>query len=29
VVETHRQPDGTIAIPEVLQRYMRGATHIG
>ena len=29
VVETHRQPDGTIAIPEVLQPYMRGATVIG
>jgi len=28
VVETHRQPDGTIAIPEVLQPYMRGATII-
>ena len=28
VVETHRQPDGTIAIPEVLQPYMRGATTI-
>jgi len=29
VVETHRQPDGTVAIPEVLQPYMRGATTIG
>ncbi|MEE2768063.1 MAG: serine--tRNA ligase [Actinomycetota bacterium] len=29
VVETHRQPDGTIAVPEVLQPYMRGATAIG
>ena len=29
VVETHRQPDGTVAVPEVLQGYMRGATHIG
>ena len=29
VVETHRQPDGTIAIPEVLQPYMRGVTTIG
>ena len=28
VVETHRQPDGTIAIPEVLLPYMRGATTI-
>jgi seryl-tRNA synthetase len=29
VVETHRQPDGTISIPEVLRPYMRGATTIG
>ena len=29
VVETHRQSDGTISIPEVLQPYMRGATTIG
>ena len=29
VVETHRQPDGTVAIPDVLQPYMRGATVIG
>ena len=29
VVEPHRQPDGTIAIPEVLQPYKRGATTIG
>lgn len=29
VVETHRQPDGTVRIPEVLQPYMRGATSIG
>lgn len=29
VVETYRQPDGTVAIPEVLQAYMRGATTIG
>ncbi|MEC9467883.1 MAG: serine--tRNA ligase [Actinomycetota bacterium] len=28
VVETHRQPDGTVAVPEVLQPYMRGATVI-
>ncbi len=28
VVETHRQPDGTISIPEVLRPYTRGATHI-
>ncbi len=29
VVETHRQPDGTIALPEVLHPYLRGATSIG
>ena len=29
VVETYRQPDGTVAVPEVLQPYMRGATPIG
>ena len=29
VVETPRQPAGTIAIPEVLPPYMRGATTIG
>ncbi|MCU1344572.1 MAG: serS [Acidimicrobiia bacterium] len=29
VVETHRQADGTVAIPEVLWPYMRGATTIG
>ena len=29
VVETHRQPDGTVRIPEILQPYMRGATSIG
>lgn len=29
VVETHRQPDGTVRIPEVLQPYMRGSTSIG
>ena len=29
VVEPHRQPDGTVRIPEVLQPYMRGATSIG
>jgi seryl-tRNA synthetase len=28
VVETHRQPDGSIAIPEVLWPYTRGATKI-
>ncbi|MGD9795791.1 MAG: serine--tRNA ligase [Acidimicrobiia bacterium] len=29
LVETHRQPDGTVAIPEPLLPYMRGRTHIG
>ena len=29
VVETHRQSDGTIALPEVLHPYLRGATTIG
>ena len=29
VVETHRQPDGTVRIPEILLPYMRGATSIG
>jgi len=29
VVETHRQPDGTVALPEVLYPYLRGATSIG
>ena len=29
VVETYRQPDGRIAIPEILRPYMRGATTIG
>jgi seryl-tRNA synthetase len=29
VVETHRQPDGSIAIPVPLLPYMRGGTHIG
>lgn len=28
VLETHRQPDGTVAIPEVLQPRLGGATHI-
>jgi len=28
VLETHRQPDGSIAIPEVLQARLGGATHI-
>ena len=29
VVETYRQPDGTVAVPEVLQPYMRGVSIIG
>jgi len=29
VVETYRQADGTIEVPDVLRPYMRGATHIG
>ena len=29
VVETHRQPDGTVAVPEALLPYLRGATSIG
>jgi seryl-tRNA synthetase len=29
IVETHRQPDGTVAIPEPLLPYMRGQTVIG
>ncbi len=29
IVETHRQPDGTVRIPEVLLPYFRGATVIG
>lgn len=29
LVETHRQPDGSIALPEVLQPYMGGLTEIG
>jgi seryl-tRNA synthetase len=28
IVETYRQPDGSVAVPEVLQPYMRGATVI-
>ena len=28
IVETHRQPDGTVAVPEVLHPYMRGITVI-
>ncbi len=29
VVETHRQPDGTVKVPDILLPYLRGATHIG
>ena len=29
LVETHRQPDGSIAVPEPLRPYLRGATAIG
>jgi seryl-tRNA synthetase len=29
LIETHRQPDATVALPEVLRPYMRGASHIG
>ena len=29
LVETHRRPDGTVALPEVLWPYFRGATAIG
>ena len=29
IVETHRQPDGSVAVPEVLLPYLRGATAIG
>lgn len=28
LLETHRQPDGTVAVPEVLQARLGGATHI-
>jgi seryl-tRNA synthetase len=28
ICENFRQPDGSVAIPEVLWPYMRGATHI-
>ncbi len=28
VVETHRQPDGSVRLPEVLHPYLRGATEI-
>ena len=29
IVETYRQPDGTVAVPELLQPYLRGLTTIG
>jgi seryl-tRNA synthetase len=29
LVETHRQADGSVRLPEVLWPYMRGATSIG
>jgi seryl-tRNA synthetase len=29
IMENYQQADGTIAVPEVLQPYMRGLTHIG
>lgn len=29
IIETYRQPDGTVAVPELLQPYMRGAAVIG
>jgi seryl-tRNA synthetase len=29
IVETYRQPDGTVAVPELLQPYLRGTTVIG
>lgn len=29
ILENYQQPDGTIAIPEALQPYMGGKTHIG
>ena len=29
IVETYRQPDGTVEVPELLQPYLRGATVIG
>lgn len=29
VVETHRQPDGTVALPEVLHPYLRGRPVLG
>lgn len=29
IIETFRQPDGTVAVPELLQPYLRGRTVIG
>jgi seryl-tRNA synthetase len=29
IVETHRRPDGTVTVPEVLRPYLRGAETIG
>jgi seryl-tRNA synthetase len=29
LVETHRRPDGSVALPEVLRPYLRGASKIG
>ncbi|HEV7723376.1 MAG TPA: serine--tRNA ligase [Iamia sp.] len=29
IVETHRQPDGTVRVPDVLRPYMRGIESIG
>jgi seryl-tRNA synthetase len=29
IVENYRQADGTVAVPQVLQQYMRGTTVIG
>jgi seryl-tRNA synthetase len=29
LVETHRQPDGTVVVPEVLRPYLRGLERIG
>jgi len=29
IVETHRQPDGSVLVPEVLHPYLRGLTRIG
>jgi len=29
ILETHRQPDGSVTVPEVLRPYMRGIERIG